>query len=91
MPKIKKRIKIVEMNLNKQKDLGQAEPTGSDKYVIRIHDHHKTEKSRLNTVVHEALHCADFDMSERKVRQLTTVIVDVLWRQKYRRVLIKSG
>lgn len=87
MPKLKKRIKIVEMNLNKHKDLGQAEPTGSDTYVIRIHNNHKTEKSRLNTVVHEALHCGDFDMSERKVRELTAVVVNVLWRQRYRRVL----
>lgn len=88
MPKLKKKIKIVEMNLNKDKDLGQAEPTGSNKYEIRIHDDHKTERSRLNTVVHEALHCGDFDMSERKVRELTAVVVDVLWREKYRRVKI---
>jgi hypothetical protein len=86
MPKLKKRIKIIELNLNKHRDLGQAEPTGSDRYVIRIHDNHKTEKSRLNTVVHEALHCGDFDMSEKKVRDLTAVVVDVLWRENYRRV-----
>jgi hypothetical protein len=40
----------------------------------------------MNTVVHEALHVADFDgLSESKVRQLTAYVVECLWREGYRR------
>lgn len=42
----------------------------------------------MNTVVHESLHCGDMAMSEKKVRHLTAVVVEVLWAQGYRRVRV---
>lgn len=82
---LKKKIKIKEAKMGGHL-LGQAIKEGDD-YTILISKSHRTEKSRLNTVVHEALHAADFDgLSERKVRQLTSVVTEVLWREGYRRV-----
>jgi Ser-tRNA(Ala) deacylase AlaX len=82
---IKKKIKIREVKMRKQL-LGEAIKEG-DRYTIRINTEHRTEKSRMNTVVHEALHVADFDLTEAHVRSITTVVTEVLWREKYRRVL----
>jgi hypothetical protein len=53
---------------------------------IRIDRKHRGERSRLNTLVHEALHIGDMEISEAKVRHLTAVVVEALWRQNYRRV-----
>jgi len=65
--------------------LGQAIKEGDD-YTILISKSHRTEKSRLNTVVHEALHVGDFELTEADVRRLTAVVTEVLWREGYRRV-----
>lgn len=86
MAKLKKKIRVVEPH--QLKDYGQAEPMGGNRYLIRIHPKHRTERSRLNTLVHESLHCGDFDMSESRVRHLTAVVVEVLWAQGYRRVRV---
>jgi hypothetical protein len=86
MPKLKKKIRVVEPH--QLKDYGQAEPLGTNRYLIKIHPKHRTERSRMNTVVHESLHCGDMAMSEKKVRHLTAVVVEVLWAQGYRRVRV---
>jgi hypothetical protein len=80
---LKKRIKIKEGRLGGRL-LGQAIKEGEN-YTIRISKAHRTEKSRLNTVVHEALHVGDFDLTEKHVRDLTAVVTEVLWREGYRR------
>jgi hypothetical protein len=82
---LKKKIRIREAKMRKQL-LGEAIKEG-DRYTIRINKDHRTEKSRLNTVVHEALHVGDFDLTEAHVRKLTAVVTEVLWRENYRRVL----
>ena len=80
---LKKRIKIKEARLGSRL-LGEAIKCG-DSYTIRISSSHGTEKSRMNTVVHEALHVGDFDLTEAHVRRLTSVVTEVLWREGYRR------
>lgn len=89
MAKIKKKLKIVEADLTAEDCWGEAEPLGGNRYEIRIAPDHKTERSRLNTLVHEALHCGDMDMTEAKVRHLTAVVVEALWRECYRRVRLR--
>jgi hypothetical protein len=85
MAKIKKRFTIKETNLSA--DWGQAEPLGGNRFVIRIDRKHRGERSRMNTLIHEAVHIADMDgLSEAKVRHITAVVVEALWRQNYRRV-----
>lgn len=86
MAKTKKKLKIVETDLTAVDCWGQAKPLGGKRYLIRIDPDHKTERSRLNTVVHEALHCGDMELPEGKVRHLTAVVVEALWQQGYRRV-----
>jgi hypothetical protein len=81
---LKKKIKIKEARMGRRL-LGQAIKEG-DSYTIRINSHHGTERSRLNTVVHEALHVGDFDLTEAHVRSLTSVVTEVLWREGYRRI-----
>jgi len=80
---LKKKIKIKEAKMHGHL-LGQAIKEGDD-YTILISKKHKTEKSRLNTVVHEALHVGDFELTEADVRRLTSVVTEVLWRENYRR------
>lgn len=82
---LKKRIRIIEMPLDGGK-LGDTEQVHDDAYNIFIHPVHPNPRSRMNTVIHEALHAADWDgLSERKVRQLSAYVVECLWRQGYRR------
>lgn len=90
MAKTKKKLKIVEADLTAKDCWGEAKPLGGKRYLIRIDPDHKTERSRLNTLVHESLHCADYEgLSEAKVRHLTAVVVEALWRQGYRRVRLR--
>jgi hypothetical protein len=42
-------------------------------------------RDTLCTAVHEALHLADWDMSETKVLKVAGAITDVLWRMGYRK------
>jgi KaiC/GvpD/RAD55 family RecA-like ATPase len=81
---LKKKIKIKEAKMRGHL-LGQAIKEGDD-YTILISKHHRTEKSRMNTVVHEALHVGDFELTEADVRRLTSVVTEVLWREGYRRI-----
>ena len=81
---LKKKIKIKEAKMRGHL-LGQAIKEGDD-YTILISKSHRTEKSRMNTVVHEALHVGDFELTEADVRRLTSVVTEVLWREGYRRI-----
>jgi hypothetical protein len=81
---LKKKIKIKEAKMGGHL-LGQAIKEGDD-YTILISKSHRTEKSRMNTVVHEALHVGDFELTEADVRRLTSVVTEVLWREGYRRI-----
>jgi hypothetical protein len=86
MAKTKKKLKIVEADLTAEDCWGKMKHKGGNRFEIRIDPAHRTERSRLNTVVHEALHCGDMELPEAKVRHLTAVVVEALWREGYRRV-----
>ena len=86
MAKTKKKLKIVEADLTAEDCWGEAEPMGGNRFEIRIDSAHRSERSRANTVIHEALHCGDMGLPEAKVRHLTAVVVEALWREGYRRV-----
>jgi hypothetical protein len=82
---LKKKLRIIETPLEGGK-LGDTKEVNETSYVVYIHPEHCSPRSRMNTVVHEALHVADFDgLSESKVRQLTAYVVECLWREGYRR------
>jgi hypothetical protein len=80
---LKKKIRIKEVPLPDRR-LGDCTKEG-DVYSIRINPNHYSERSRLNTAVHEALHAAAWDLPEKQIRTLTAYVVEVLWREGYRR------
>jgi len=47
---------------------------------------HLWPSKRLEVMVHEALHLADWKMSERKVENRAKLIAQVLWADGYRRM-----
>jgi hypothetical protein len=85
MRRLKKKFKIVESDLRKERDDGQLYHVGSRKFKIVIDTNHRSERERLDTVVHECLHIGDLRAPERKVRHMAAIITEALWRQGYRR------
>lgn len=53
--------------------------------TIELDPNIEGEKEKLRVLVHEALHLADWKMSERKVDFRSRKIADVLWKQGYRK------
>ena len=81
--KRKKVVKVVVAKLGRQRCIGLAiEEDGKQTIVV---DPRQPEKERLNTLIHEAIHLADFDIPESKVIRLANKAADVVWQQGYRR------
>lgn len=94
MRKKLKSLKVVERNVrNKGRPIFGRAIYEDGHAVIKINPKkNRNERERLDTLVHEALHIADWvsrdgkELCEREVEDIATKIVDVLWRQGYRRV-----
>jgi hypothetical protein len=80
-----KKFKIVESDLKKDRDDGQLYHVGARKFKIVIDKNHRSERERLDTLVHECLHIGDLRATERKIRHMAGIITEALWRQGYRR------
>lgn len=81
--KIRKKAKIIERNLGREKCKAQ--------YILPPHDyieiHSKLKpKMRFFSCVHEAIHRAFPDLSERKTLIAEKIIAGVLWEDGYRKV-----
>lgn len=85
MKPIKKKFKIVEADLTKDKDDGQLYHVSPRVFKVVIHKKHRSERERLDTVIHECVHIGDLRAPERKVRHMSAIITEALWRQGYRR------
>lgn len=84
-PRKRKPVKVVVAKLGRQRCIGLAiEEDGKQTIVV---DPRQPEKERLNTLIHEAIHLADFDIPEAKVIRLANKAADVVWQQGYRRPL----
>ena len=81
----KPKFKIIEEDLTDDDDWGQTNPVGNNRFEIIIDSKHRSERERLDTVIHEAIHVADFNMAESKVKRIAEIVADALWRQNYRR------
>jgi hypothetical protein len=53
--------------------------------TIEIDPGISSDRSLLEVYVHEALHLADWKLSERKVKFRAKYIAEVLWKQGYRK------
>ena len=73
-------IKIVDRKLGSENALGQA--WGN---TIEI-DPRQNPKERMDSVVHETLHCVDPDLSEETVIEMAAILTKTLWKDGYRRV-----
>ena len=81
----RKPVKVVFAKLGRQRCIGLAiEEDGKQTIVV---DPRQPEKEKLNTLIHEAIHLADFDIPEAKVIRLANKATEVVWRQGYRRPL----
>ena len=81
--KRKKVVKVVVAKLGRQRCIGLAiEEDGKQTIVV---DPRQPEKEKLNTLIHEAIHLADFDIPEAKVIRLANKAAEVLWKQGYRK------
>ena len=68
------------------KDLGRfAGFANNEDNEIEV-DASLSKSERLQTLVHEALHLADWNMTEKKVNRISEFIGRVLWKQGYRRI-----
>jgi len=83
--KPKKKFKIVEADLKEYKDNGQLYHIGAKLFKIVIDNKHRSERERMDTLIHECVHIGDLRASERKVRHMSAIITEALWRQGYRR------
>lgn len=54
--------------------------------TIEIDPQIASERAALEVMVHEALHLADWKMTERKVKFRAKYIAEVLWAQGYRKI-----
>lgn len=52
-------------------------------------DPHQTAFSEMDTYIHEFLHLADKRMKEEKVKRVATILAQNLWRNGYRKVVLK--
>lgn len=76
------RVKVIERRLGREGALGQAY---SGEGLIEL-DPRQSERSRLDTLVHELLHLLEPEWSESRVARSATWLTKWLWRQGYRRV-----
>jgi hypothetical protein len=82
MPKLNKIKKPRVVNKNLGSFAGFAT---KEENLIEV-DKFLSPSERLITLVHEALHIADWNMSERKVTNISELIGEVLWKQGYRKI-----
>lgn len=81
MAKTKKILPVKERKLGREYAFGQVHENG----LIEI-DPRQSPKSYLDTLVHEALHIACPELSERQVLKRAKIIRDILWDNNYRKV-----
>lgn len=77
----KRKIRIVEKKLSRERAWGTADETGLIELEERL-----SEPDRLVILCHEAAHLADFTLTEKQVCRLGKLIGGILWNQGYRRV-----
>lgn len=76
------KIRVVEKRLGRERAMGQAI---HGENVVEV-DPRQHPREYLDTVIHEVLHLAHPDFSERQVCITSRKISTALWRLNYRRV-----
>jgi hypothetical protein len=82
MPRPRKRLKVVEKKLGRERAWGQAY---KGEKMIEI-DPRMKSKQRLNVLIHEALHIHFPDLSETAVDKAASFLSNTVWEDQYRRI-----
>jgi len=77
----KKKLKIIEVKLGREKRWGQTDCHKSVELDPRM-----LSKRYLRILIHELLHVAWPEMKEREVRRVSRLVRDGVWKQGYRRL-----
>jgi hypothetical protein len=80
-----RKFKIVEANLDGIMAAGLCSPPRRNRATQITIDPRQPPRMYLDSLVHELLHCADWNFSEAKVRRMSRIIATGLWRMGYRR------
>ena len=81
-PRKKKAVKVIRRKLRRERAYGQA---FTETKVVEIEERRK-RKSSLRDLVHELLHVAFPEKSERQIIKAERLIGDSLWDENYRKV-----
>lgn len=81
MSRRRPKVKVVERKLG---HIGAYGAATLQRNLIEL-DPRMSERRRLTILVHEALHLAKWEMTEREVTRIAPKIGKVLWEQGYRR------
>jgi hypothetical protein len=82
MPSKRKRLRVVERKLGREKAYGQI---WLEDNLIEI-DPRQPARDYMGTVVHEAAHAALPGLSETDVAKLTSTVTSLLWSAGFRRI-----
>ena len=77
----KKRVKVVERNLGREKALGLAYPDG----LVEL-DPRQDSKEYLDTLIHEILHVLEPKWTEEAVWDAAELLSRKIWKANYRRI-----
>jgi hypothetical protein len=89
MKKKRKKVKVIDKKLGREKLHGQVWGYMDDNPLIEI-DPRLKSKERLIILVHEAMHVSFPNMAEKRVIRAGKLIGSILWTDGYRRIDIKE-
>jgi hypothetical protein len=81
----KNNIKVTRRPLGRENALGLAY---QDAHHVVL-EKNLTAFTEMDTFIHEFLHIADKRMKEEKVNRIATILAENMWRQGYRKVILK--
>lgn len=82
MARPRKKIKVIEKKLGREKAYGLAY---SGEMTIEVEERQES-KDYLDTLIHEMLHCFAPTWSEKRVHDTANEMTRVIWNKNYRRI-----
>lgn len=80
-----RRWQIVEAKPSITNSRGECDHPNALNKMIRIHPRQDSEQERLDTIIHEVLHAALWDLSEEAIAETATDLTIILSRLGYQR------
>ncbi len=80
------RIRAIKRKLGREHACGEAFQGTATFHIDPRPSVHGGEKGYLGTLIHEAIHLLDDNLTEKEVVRRETAITNLLWREGYRKV-----